>query len=182
MASMFKLAVNLLREESVINQSMFVSNVAVPGSALLALGWIVLDSFVGFSTQRYKSPEPLESQAKPNQYNEALQAIASVLERKPECVCNVRTEAVVGEKPECPTDSSVSFEQVVSELWVPVVFICLCSLCVGIWLGWQYGRRSAVCRCGSRFSRPEDLLADRPVRIDVDSLAAARRRAREISR
>ena len=98
-------------------------------------------------------------------YGEALNSIASVLGRKPERVCNVRAEPVIVE---CHNLSSVSREQVLFESLHLLVLVGIVCGCLGIWLGVCLGSRPTAKRQNSEFER---------VRIDVDSLVAARRRA-----
>ena len=142
---------------------MSVSSVGAQASAGVLALYVLFDLF----GNRYSSAG--NSFDKSSGYGEALNSIASVLERKPECVCNVRTEPVIVE---CPSLSSVSREQVLFESWNLFVLVGIVCGCLEIWLGVCLGSRPTVKRHNSEFE---------PVRIDVDSLVAARRRAREIS-
>ena len=81
----------------------------------------------------------------------------------------MRTEPAIVE---CHSLSSVSREQVLFESWHLFVLVGIVCGCLGIWLGVCLGSRPTVKRHNSEFEH---------VRIDVDSLVAARRRAREIS-
>ena len=134
-------------------------------AAVIAL-WFAFD----FVTGRYSSV-PQES-SESSEYTDAIKSIAGVLERRPECVCNVKTEAVVVE---CsgPQIQSATREQIVSDYLSWLVIGGLLCLVVGFWLGLSFGSRKR--------ERTIDLSGVGPIPLDVDRLAAARQRARQIS-
>ena len=104
-----------------------------------------------------------------SRYGEALSSIANVLARMPECVCNVRAEPLVVECAQfAPAPCEQSLFDLMLLLWL---FGLVCGL-LGIWLGVGLGSRTRG--FDKRHSEFES------VRLDVDRLAAARRRAREI--
>ena len=95
------------------------------------------------------------------------------MERGLDCVCNVKTEAVVVE---CagPQTQSVTREQVVSDCLSWIVIGGLLCLVVGFWLGLRFG--------GHKRERTFDSSGVGPIPLDVERLAAARQRARQISK
>ena len=98
-----------------------------------------------------------------------------MLERKPECVCNVRTEPVVVECKGRQAEPKLSAD-VWSVEWQCVLVVAIVSLVLGFWLGrisCSDARPSSREVQGSRSSDP--------ILIAVGSLEAARRRARAIS-
>ena len=142
---------------------MFVSSIGAQASAGVLALYFLIDCF------GIRNSSAGDSVDKSSGYGEALNSIAWVLERKPECVCNARTEPVIAE---CPNLPSVSREQVLFENWHLFVVVGIVRGMPGIWLGVCLGWRPTVKRHNSELD---------PFRIDVDRLVAARRRAPEIS-
>ena len=135
-------------------------------AAVIAL-WLAFDFVAG----RYSNGVSQENRES-SEYADAIKSIAGVLERRPECVCNVKTEAVVVE---CsgPPIQSVTRETIVSAYLFWLVIAGLLCLSVGFLLSLSFGSRKQ--------ERTIELSGVGPIPIDVDRLAAARQRARQIS-
>ena len=71
---------------------MILSSVTGQASAAVIALWFAFDFVAG----RYSNSVSLEKDDS-SEYADTIQSIAGVLERRPECVCNVKTEAVVAE-------------------------------------------------------------------------------------
>ena len=142
---------------------------AATGQASAAV--IALWFAFGFVAGRYSNSVSLEKDES-SEYADAIKSIAGVLERRPECVCNVKTEAVVVE---CsgPQIQPVTREQIVSDYLSWLVIGGLLCFVIGLWLGLSFGSRKR--------ERTFELSGGGPIPLDVDRLTAARQRARQIS-
>ena len=149
---------------------MFVSH-SVNVWAGTVLCWLAREGIWWLQTERVSEAEHA-AQSTAEDSAGALELIASVLEGKPECVCNVRTEPLIVE---CGRQLPAEFgTDLLWTCWRVCAFVGFVSLLLGFWLG----RVSPFARGQVEFyhSPPGG-----PVRIDVRSLEAARRRARAIS-
>ena len=109
----------------------------------------------------------LPSSAGPyHRVDKVLDALASVVERRPECVCNVVVESVG------PTEISQQSQVVVAQSWNLLYAVGLASMFVGIWLGYC---ASSFCRR----DRSEPVVG--PRRVDVRAIRDARQRALALS-
>ena len=146
---------------------MILSSVTGQASAAVIALWFAFDYFAGRPSNSVSLDKDDSSEDA-----DAIKSIAGVFERRPECVCNVKTEAVVVE---CagPQIQSVTREQVLSDLLSWLVIGGLLCLVVGFWLGLSFGSRKR--------ERTFDSSGVGPIPLDVERLAAARQRARQIS-